>query len=227
VGNLGRPFLLTRAKPGPRNHAERFKIAADDCTIVLAETRPSSSKLITKKAHFRLAQSYRGLGELEKTIVEFDKYQELNGGSSPMEERLRTKVRGGRQTAVGSAPNPASGTRSMRYEVRSLYDPIVYNDEVDSALCVIQPPEIPTKRFLAQLVTEYEGRVMAERVWSCWNCPKRATCMVHSPFSYLHLARPMVVDYVHPVCVNGGRCDRAAREFVATDLVPILASQDL
>lgn len=114
--------------------------------------------------------------------------------------------------------------RPLRYEIRTVFDPIVYSDEVDSALCVPQPPEIPTKRFLAELATKYEGRLMAEREWTCWNCPKKATCMVHTPCSYLHLPEPMVVDFAQAVCVDRGECDEAARAFVATSLAPIFSA---
>ncbi|KAF8234784.1 hypothetical protein L208DRAFT_1078451, partial [Tricholoma matsutake] len=76
-------------------------------------------------------------------------------------------------------------------------------------------PEIPTKRFLADLVTKHDERLMAEREWTCWTCSKSASCTVHAPCSYLHLPNPMVMDFV---CVPGGACDRQAREFFETNM---------
>jgi len=120
-------------------------------------------------------------------------------------------------------PSDSTGGRVLRYEVKistgpSRLDTIVKMDNVPSSLCSMHPPERSTKAFLAQLVNKHHEAILQQRNWMCWNCPKRAVGLVHTPASYLHLAEPLVVDFVQPVCINGGACDREARRVMDEEM---------
>jgi hypothetical protein len=120
-------------------------------------------------------------------------------------------------------PSDSTGGRVLRYEVKvstglSLPDTIVKIDTVPSSLCSMNPPGKPTKAFLAQLVNKHHDAILREKNWTCWNCPRRAVGLVHTPASYLHLAEPLVVDLVQPVCVNGGACEREARKLMDEEM---------
>ncbi len=178
-------------------------------------------------------------------LQEMERYRVLIGGQPKLAETsLYTRILGGiisrEQAAEHSASSPpahfphghhARGPvhhptdgkpqgYQLRYEIRvfNIATPIIRYDMVPAALCTTDSPEMPTRVFLANLVKKYHNEVMKLHPWTCWNCPARAVSLVHTPASYIHLSDPQVVDFAQPVCINGGVCEKAAREMMNKEM---------
>ena len=184
----------------------------------------SRSIALTQKAHHRLARCLFELGQLTEAMKEMDTYRDITGGrQTEVAMSLRNKITqadAARDGKVATELASATNSRVLRYEVKVIGHPvsIIKNDTVPSSLCSMHPPEMPTKIFLAELVKKHHDAIMQEKRWTCWNCPRKAVSLVHTPASYLHLEEPMVVDLVQPVCVNGGECDKEARKMMDEEM---------
>jgi hypothetical protein len=186
----------------------------------------SGSIALTQKAHHRLARCLFELGNLTDAMKEMDTYRDITGGrqteaATILRNRIiqATVARGGK-VATELPSSSATNSRILRYEVQVTGHPvsIVKNDSVPILLCSMHPPELPTKIFLAELVKKHHDAIMQEKKWTCWNCPRKAVSLVHTPASYLHLEKPMVLDFSQPVCVNGGECDKEARKMMDEEM---------
>jgi len=184
----------------------------------------AGSIALTQKAHYRLARCLFELGKLTDAMKEMDKYRDITGGhQAEAATSLRNKIiqaTVARDGKVATELPSATNSRVLRYEVKVTGHPvsIVKNDIVPGSLCSMHPPEMPTKMFLAGLVKKYHDAIMQEKNWTCWNCPRKAVSLVHTPASYLHLAEPMVLDFAQPICVNGGECDKEARKMMDEEM---------
>ncbi|RDB27263.1 hypothetical protein Hypma_004352 [Hypsizygus marmoreus] len=201
---------------------KKFDLAAEDCNAVL-ENPSQSTRDITLKAYLRLACSRRGLGQLSEALEALNTFRTLSG-STPEERDLRKDINSKMHPQPPS--NPANlSVRPLRYNVQIGSHPaIIIIDEIPAVLCTSNPPEVRSKMFLANLVRRHDGDLMRRQAWTCWNCPRMATCMTHTPCAYFHLPEPMVVDYVQPVCINQGRCDMEARQFMAQEMARVTAA---
>ncbi|KAH9487439.1 hypothetical protein JR316_0001515 [Psilocybe cubensis] len=123
--------------------------------------------------------------------------------------------------AMASTP-----TRPFRYEVRvfNQESPIIKEEVVPVALCVARPPEMETRRFLTSLVSKHDRDILNMQPRTCWNCDKQAIGLTHTPASWLHLSDPLVLDFVQPVCENGGACDQAARQMMYEEMTMATAA---
>ena len=184
----------------------------------------AGSIALTQKAHHRLARCLFELGKLADAMKEMDAYRDIPGGrQTDTATSLRNNIlqaivaRDGK--VATELPSPTN-SRVFRYEVKVTGHPvaIVKNDTVPNSLCSMHPPEMTTKIFLAELVIKHHDAIMREKNWTCWNCPRKAVSLVHTPASYLHLAEPMVLDFAQPVCVNGGECDKEARKMMDEEM---------
>ena len=183
----------------------------------------SGSIALTQKAHHRLARCLFELGKLTEAMKEMDTYRDIIGRQTEVAMSLRTKITqatAARDGKVATELASATNSRVLRYAVKVIGHPvsIIKNDTVPSSLCSVHPPEMPTKIFLAELVKKHHDAIMQEKRWTCWNCPRKAVSLVHTPVSYLHLEEPMVVDLVQLVCVNGGECDKEARKMMDEEM---------
>ena len=190
---------------------------------------------IAQKAHYRLARCLYEIGRLADALQALDVYQHIMDKNVPSEAEstLRSKIL---RAIVGRDENPSnpfpreehttstsSLKRAFLYEVK-VHDSIAagytisYHYDVPTILCTPNPPEVPTRLFLVQLVKKYHEDVMNRKAWVCWKCSAPAVSLVHTPASYLHMQQPIVVDYAQPVCQNGGICDRAAREMMKNEM---------
>ena len=157
-------------------------------------------------------------------MKEMDTYRDITGGrQTEAATSLRNKIIQAivaRDGKVATELPSATNSRILRYEVKVTGHPvsIIKNDTVPSLLCSMHPPEVPTQIFLAELVKKYHDAIMQEKNWTCWNCPRKAVSLVHTPASYLHLEEPMVVDFAQPVCVNRGECDKEARKMMDEEM---------
>jgi hypothetical protein len=205
-----------------------FQGAIPDLEEVIRTARKNVSAVgsiaLTQKAHHRLARCLFELGKLTDAMKEMDKYRDITGGrQTEAATNLRNKIVQAivaRDGKVASELPSATDSRALRYEVKVAGHPvsIVKIDTVPGSLCSMYPPEMPTKVFLAELVKKHHDAIMQEKNWTCWNCPRKAVSLVHTPASYLHLAEPMVLDFAQPVCVNGGECDKEARNMMAEEM---------
>ena len=111
-------------------------------------------------------------------------------------------------------------TKPLHYEIQVIgrQRPIVYKDSVPASLTVAAPPKDKTLAFLALLIKKYHDEIMKSQAWKCWKCGKKATSMLHTPMSYLHLKEPMVRDIAQPICCNGGVCDKEGRLMIEEEM---------
>lgn len=232
----------------PSNHpfivVGRYQDAVPDLQeVIRVHVDTCDGLALTQKAHFRLARCYCELGRYGDAMQEMESYRELIGGQPKLAETsLYTKILGGiinREQAAGQSSSPPSAhfphhargpvhhptdgkphAYQLRYEIRvfDIATPIIRYDIVPAALCTSDPPEMQTRIFLANLVKKYHNEVMKLHPWTCWNCPARAVSLVHTPASYIHLSDPQVVDFAQPVCINGGVCEKAAREMMNKEM---------
>jgi hypothetical protein len=56
--------------------------------------------------------------------------------------------------------------------------------------------------LMQALVKAHHREVLQARAWSCVECNRPATTIVHNPMSYLHLSKPQVYDFAIPCCAN-------------------------
>ncbi|KAF8956239.1 hypothetical protein BDZ97DRAFT_1708414 [Flammula alnicola] len=221
----------------------RYQDAIQDLQeVIRSNLNIPEAEAVIQKAHFRLARCLCELGRYGDAIKEMDKYRELVGGQPKESENgLRMKILLGltahdqtipeqfisppRARPTPSQPTASGNTRQLRYEVKifNVNPPIVRYDMVPISLCSPRPPEIPTKVFLAQLVKKYHDEIMSLQTWKCWICNKSAVSLVHTPASYLHQAEPKVVDFAQPVCVNGGQCEKEARQLMEEEMRKVAA----
>lgn len=153
-----------------------------------------------------------------------DEYRHVMGGQpTDAEKGLRTKIlhaimerdegyRGQAAHVLAIAPG-----RPLRYEVNVFNNEsiIVLFDEIPDNLCSNYPREIPSRLYAVKLVTKYHNSILHGKEWRCWKCFSPAIGLIHSPALYLHLHEPKIVDYVQPICKDGGECDVAAQKMMA------------
>jgi len=60
--------------------------------------------------------------------------------------------------------------------------------------------------LMQALVKAHHHEVLQTRTWSCVECNRPATTIVHNPMSYLHLSKPQVYDFAIPCC-DDKTCD--------------------
>jgi hypothetical protein len=56
--------------------------------------------------------------------------------------------------------------------------------------------------LMRDLIKEHHDEVFQARAWSCVECNRPATTIIHNPMSYLHLSKPQIIDFTTPCCAN-------------------------
>jgi len=175
---------------------------------------------IFHKAHFRKA---RCLFELRSAILALESlnaYRDLvKGKVDDMEPPLRAKILQRIAEAKQSVESDQD-TRPLRYEilVDGHDEPFVKYSTVPSDLCCRIPPRDRGIAFLVGLEVAHEASILNSQAGGCrcWNCPKPATTLAHTPRLYLGLppeeGGPLVRDYVHPICTRAGKCEILAKK---------------
>ncbi|CAA7269702.1 unnamed protein product [Cyclocybe aegerita] len=170
----------------------------------------------TRKAHLRLARCFYELGKYEDATKHLDVHRAFVGDKSASEEELRNKILKAQSNQQSGSSSAEEMTVPLKYIVHiSQSTPtaaIELNETVPLSLCNTRnPPEIPTKKLLANLVEKHHAWLLKQGplsggAWKCWSCGKRATGMVHTPASYLHTYlegnEATIVDFTQPVHAN-------------------------
>lgn len=60
--------------------------------------------------------------------------------------------------------------------------------------------------LMQDLVRQHHRQVLQARTWSCVECHRPATTIVHNPMSYLHLPKPQIFNFAIPCCASKA-CD--------------------
>ncbi|KAJ3508368.1 hypothetical protein NLJ89_g5793 [Agrocybe chaxingu] len=221
---------------------EQYTQAVEDLRHILssavhdASSKPSPDSptaTSTRKAHLRLARCFYELGKYEDAMKHLDAHRAFVGDRNVSEEKaLRDKILKAQRNRQSGSSSTNEMTVPLKYVVKiSQPTPtadIELNETVPLSLCNTRnPPEIQAKELLVNLVKKHHAWLLKQGplsggAWKCWSCGKRANGMVHTPASYLHAYlegnNAMVVDFVQPVCVDRGPCDREARKMMQEEM---------
>lgn len=194
---------------------------------------------IIPKAYFRLARCHFELVAYDEAKVQFENYERSLDPTTNSVNQLQPAVIGLKKSITDKTDEKKAGSGEststkksqdagadqsfpfITYDARVLgtgAEPFIKTERAPPSICVPRPPEMPTKAFLAMLVKKYSNEILHSQQWHCWNCNRLAEGLVHTPSSYLHQEPPSVVDFIQPVCVNGGECERKAKVQINEEL---------
>lgn len=113
-----------------------------------------------------------------------------------------------------TSPSNANDTRSIEYiitcsDATGQEEKFIFQQHtVPSSLCQQQldlsSDQVKTEIsvLMQDLVRKHHREVLQARAWSCVECNRPATTIVHNPMSYLHLPKPQIFNFAIPCCAN-------------------------
>ena len=111
-----------------------------------------------------------------------------------------------------STSNP-NNNRSIEYTItcsdaRGQEEKFIFNQHTaPSSVCrqldlSSNQAKIQVTTLMRDLVKTHTREVLQARSWSCVECNRPATTIIHNPMSYLHLPKPQIIDFAAPCCAN-------------------------
>lgn len=64
--------------------------------------------------------------------------------------------------------------------------------------------------LIFDVIKTHDNEIFQARSWSCVECNRPATTLIHNAMLYLHLDKPQIIDYVAPCCTKKP-CDTQIR----------------